>query len=55
MWEQSGPVTLLVIPEFVWEAFLGIYCTIWGFRRDAPILSQARLADPPAPAAPAAS
>jgi hypothetical protein len=26
-------------PEFVWELFLGIYCTIWGFRRDAPILS----------------
>ena len=27
-------------PEFVWELFLGVYCTIWGFRRDAPILSQ---------------
>ena len=26
-------------PEFVWELFLGIYCTIWGFRREAPILS----------------
>jgi hypothetical protein len=26
-------------PEFAWELFLGIYCTIWGFRRDAPILS----------------
>ena len=26
-------------PEFLWELFLGIYCTIWGFRRDAPILS----------------
>jgi Domain of unknown function (DUF4386) len=26
-------------PEFVWELFLGVYCTIWGFRRDAPILS----------------
>ena len=25
-------------PEFVWELFLGVYCTIWGFRRDAPIL-----------------
>jgi hypothetical protein len=30
---------LATIPEFVWELFLGIYCTIWGFRRDAPILS----------------
>src|SRR4051794_29170558 len=26
-------------PEFVWELFLGVYCTIWGFRRDAPVLS----------------
>ena len=30
---------LATIPEFLWELFLGIYCTIWGFRRDAPILS----------------
>ena len=30
---------LATIPEFPWELFLGIYCTIWGFRRDAPILS----------------
>jgi hypothetical protein len=38
-WEQTGPAGLLVAPEFVWEAFLGIYCAIWGFRRDSPILS----------------
>jgi hypothetical protein len=30
---------IATIPEFVWELFLGIYCTIWGFRRAAPILS----------------
>ena len=30
---------ILSIPEIAWELFLGIYCTIWGFRRDAPILS----------------
>jgi len=30
---------LLTIPEFLWELFLGIYCMIRGFRRDAPILS----------------
>ena len=30
---------LATIPEFLWELFLGVYCTIWGFRRDAPILS----------------
>ena len=32
---------LATIPEFLWELFLGVYCTIWGFRRDAPILSGA--------------
>ena len=30
---------IATIPEFFWELFLGIYCMIWGFRRDAPILS----------------
>ena len=24
------------IPEALWELFLGVYCTIWGFRKDAP-------------------
>ena len=38
-WDQTGLVSLLVIPEFIWEAFLGIYCAIRGFRRDSPILS----------------
>src|SRR3954447_3442725 len=31
---------LATIPEALWELFLGVYCTIWGFKRDAPILSQ---------------
>jgi hypothetical protein len=31
---------IATIPEFAWELFLGVYCTIWGFRRDAPILSE---------------
>jgi hypothetical protein len=31
---------LATIPEAAWELFLGIYCTIWGFRSDAPILSE---------------
>ena len=31
---------LATIPEAVWELFLGIYCTIWGFRGEAPILSE---------------
>jgi hypothetical protein len=29
---------IATIPEAVWELFLGVYCTVWGFRRDAPIL-----------------
>ena len=39
LWDQTGLVNVLVVPEFIWEAFLGIYCAIWGFRRDSPILS----------------
>lgn len=39
-WEQTGPVSLLVVPEFIWEAFLGIYCAVWGFKRDSPVLSR---------------
>src|SRR3954463_105095 len=31
---------ICTIPEGLWELFLGVYCTIWGFRREAPILSQ---------------
>ena len=30
---------ILTIPEFAWELFLGVYCVIWGFRRESPILS----------------
>jgi Domain of unknown function (DUF4386) len=33
----KGPAS---IPEAVWELFLGVYCTIWGFRSDASILSE---------------
>ena len=39
LWDQTGLVNVLVVPEFIWEAFLGIYCAIWGFKRDSPILS----------------
>jgi hypothetical protein len=31
---------LSALPEAVWELFLGVYCTIWGFRSDASILSE---------------
>jgi hypothetical protein len=37
-WTETPISALLVAPEFIWEAFLGIYCAIWGFRRDSPIL-----------------
>src|SRR5689334_514866 len=40
------------IPEAAWELFLGVYCTVWGFRKEAPILSEA---DEPETAAPAAA
>ena len=36
----KGPAS---IPEALWELFLGVYCTIWGFKRDAPILSATSL------------
>ncbi len=41
-WDATGPVNVLVVPEFVWEAFLGIYCAVWGFRRASPILARER-------------
>jgi len=31
--------SIVTIPEFLWELFLGVYCTIWGFKSDASILS----------------
>ncbi len=37
---------IATIPEFLWELFLGVYCTIWGFRREAPILSESALDTP---------
>jgi Domain of unknown function (DUF4386) len=30
---------ILTIPEFAWELFLGVYCTIWGFRQQSPVLT----------------
>ena len=35
---------IATIPEFLWELSLGIYLTVWGFRRDAPILDSSRAA-----------
>jgi hypothetical protein len=42
VWDAGGTVqALATIPEFLWELSLGIYCTVKGFKRDAPILSPA--------------
>jgi hypothetical protein len=30
---------ILTIPEIIWELFLGVYCSIGGFRGESPILS----------------
>ncbi|HEX5012711.1 MAG TPA: DUF4386 domain-containing protein [Candidatus Limnocylindrales bacterium] len=38
-WDAGSTVpSLAVIPEIIWEAFIGIYCAIWGFRKDSPIV-----------------
>jgi hypothetical protein len=48
--------SIATIPEFVWELFLGVYCTWKGFRPSAPILqADARPRDDRIPAAPAAA
>ncbi len=31
---------IATIPEIAWELFLGVYCTIWGFRPSSPILRE---------------
>src|SRR6188474_2171952 len=37
--EKSGTLqAVCTIPEAAWELILGIYCTIWGFRKESPIL-----------------
>ena len=43
---------LATIPEFLWELFLGVYCTFRGFRPSSPIL-RADARDDNAGAAPA--
>ena len=40
-WDAGSTVpAITVIPEFLWELSLGIYCAVKGFRRDSPILAQ---------------
>ena len=44
---------LATIPEGLWELFLGVYCTIWGFRPSSPILRDDARTDSTEVAAPA--
>ncbi|HEY7044431.1 MAG TPA: DUF4386 domain-containing protein [Nocardioidaceae bacterium] len=40
VYKNGDPLSgLLTLPEAAWELSLGIYCAIWGFRRDSPIAS----------------
>jgi hypothetical protein len=39
---------LATIPEAAWALFLGIYCTVKGFRRSSPILRGDRMRTTPA-------
>ena len=42
LWDAGTTVpAITVIPEFLWELSLGIYCAVKGFKRDSPILSPA--------------
>ncbi len=45
VWDQTGPASLLVAPEFLWELFLGIYAAVWGFKASSPILRGDRRTD----------
>ncbi len=52
LWDAGSTVpALATIPEFIWELFLGIYCTIRGFRKEAPILAEGSQSITPRPAA----
>ena len=39
LWDQTGAVNVLVVPEFLWELVLSFYPLIWGFRR-VPIVEE---------------
>ena len=47
-WWEMSTVMILVLPEAIWELFIGFYCAIWGFRKDSPILTPAARGEPPA-------
>jgi hypothetical protein len=39
-WDPGATVpAITVVPEFLWELSLGIYCAVWGFKKTSPLLS----------------
>src|SRR6201999_3674532 len=42
---SGRPPGVATIPEFLWELFLGVYCTFKGFRPESPILRPDARAD----------
>ncbi len=40
LWDAGSGASVLVVPEAIWELFVGFYCALRGFRRDSPILSR---------------
>ena len=38
----SGPVQVLVAPEFIWELGIGIYLIVEGYRKSSPALAGAQ-------------
>jgi peptidoglycan/LPS O-acetylase OafA/YrhL len=38
----SAPQGIATIPEIIWEAFLGIYLTFWGFKRSSVVFDESR-------------
>ena len=46
VFDAGSPVQgLATAPEFIWELSLGIYCAVWGFKRDSPILIRPEAAE----------
>jgi Domain of unknown function (DUF4386) len=50
-----GPQAIATIPEIIWEGFLGIYLTFWGFKASSVVFDHTRDTGPDAGLAMAAS
>jgi Domain of unknown function (DUF4386) len=46
-WDPGTTVpAITVIPEFLWELSLGVYCAVWGFKKSSPLLAPRREVTP---------